>query len=65
MPASTSTRSILDPGIGFAKTAEHNWDLLAGLPDLMSLGRPLMVGASRKAFLGRLLGDAHGRALDR
>ncbi len=51
---------ILDPGIGFAKTAEHNWDLLAGLPDLMSLGRPLLVGASRKAFLGRLLGGATG-----
>jgi len=46
---------VLDPGLGFAKTAEHNWALLAGLPSLMELGRPLLVGASRKGFLGRLL----------
>src|SRR3954452_5058581 len=46
---------VLDPGLGFAKTAEHNWALLAGLSSLMELGRPLLVGASRKAFLGRLL----------
>ncbi|MGN6332556.1 MAG: dihydropteroate synthase [Motilibacteraceae bacterium] len=45
---------VLDPGLGFAKTAEHNWALLAGLPELAALGRPLLVGASRKAFLGRL-----------
>ncbi|BEP14321.1 dihydropteroate synthase [Acidothermaceae bacterium B102] len=49
---------VLDPGLGFAKTAEHNWALLAGLPSLMELGRPLLVGASRKAFLGRLLASA-------
>src|SRR3954447_12839471 len=48
-------RVILDPGLGFAKGAEHNWQLLARLPELMSLGRPVLVGASRKAFLGRLL----------
>jgi len=48
---------VLDPGLGFAKTAEHNWQLLAGLPALLGLGRPVLVGASRKAFLGRLLGD--------
>ncbi len=47
---------ILDPGLGFAKEAEHNWTLLAGLPRLSALGRPLLVGASRKAFLGGLLG---------
>ncbi len=47
---------ILDPGIGFAKTAGHNWALLAALPALAALGRPVLVGASRKAFLGALLG---------
>ena len=46
---------VLDPGLGFAKNAEHNWALLAHLPVLAELGRPLLVGASRKAFLGRLL----------
>jgi dihydropteroate synthase len=48
---------LLDPGLGFAKTAEHNWQLLAGLPALLGIGRPLLVGASRKTFLGRLLGS--------
>lgn len=48
-------RVILDPGIGFGKTLEHNLALLARLPELTSLGRPLLVGASRKSFLGRLL----------
>lgn len=47
-------RVILDPGLGFAKTAEHNWALLHGLSELAELGRPLLVAASRKAFLGRL-----------
>lgn len=42
---------ILDPGLGFAKTAEHNWALLAHLDELASLGFPLLVGASRKKFL--------------
>jgi dihydropteroate synthase len=46
---------VLDPGIGFAKTAVHNWALLAHLHRLMGLGRPLLVGASRKSFLGTLL----------
>jgi dihydropteroate synthase len=53
-------RVVLDPGIGFAKTAEHNWTLLRNLPALASLGRPLLVGTSRKAFLGRLLADGSG-----
>jgi dihydropteroate synthase len=44
-------RIIIDPGLGFAKTAEHNWALLAGLPRLESLGYPVLVGASRKRFL--------------
>lgn len=47
-------RLILDPGLGFAKTAEHNWALLADLGALLALGHPVLVGASRKAFLGRL-----------
>jgi dihydropteroate synthase len=46
---------VLDPGLGFAKRAEHNWSLLAHLDQLTSLGRPLLVGASRKSFLGDLL----------
>lgn len=51
---------ILDPGLGFAKTAEHNWALLARLKELHQLGRPILLAASRKAFLGRLLPDADG-----
>jgi len=54
-------RIVLDPGLGFAKNAEHNWSLLRGLSPLASLGFPLLVGASRKAFLGSLLADAEGR----
>jgi dihydropteroate synthase len=48
----------LDPGIGFGKTVEHNLALLARLDELVALGRPVLVGASRKRFLGRILGDA-------
>jgi dihydropteroate synthase len=48
---------VLDPGLGFAKTPAHNWTLLAHLDALVSLGRPLLVGASRKSFLGSLLGE--------
>jgi dihydropteroate synthase len=48
---------VLDPGLGFAKDADHNLQLLAALPELFALGRPVLVGASRKTFLGRLLGD--------
>jgi dihydropteroate synthase len=51
-------RVCLDPGIGFGKTVEHNVELLARLDELVALGRPVLVGASRKRFLGRLLGDA-------
>jgi dihydropteroate synthase len=51
---------VLDPGLGFAKRAEHNWALLAGLERLVALGLPVLVGASRKTFLGRLLPDAEG-----
>jgi dihydropteroate synthase len=51
---------VLDPGLGFAKTGAHNWALLAHLDALQSLGRPVLVGASRKGFLGTLLADADG-----
>ena len=44
-------RVVLDPGLGFAKTAEHNWQLLSRLDELESLGHPLLIGASRKRFL--------------
>jgi dihydropteroate synthase len=55
-------RLALDPGLGFAKTADHNWALLARLGRLNDLGQPLVVGASRKAFLGALLaGDSAPR----
>ena len=53
-------RIVLDPGIGFAKTAAHNWALLRRLDVLVGLGFPVLVGASRKRFLGELLADAAG-----
>jgi dihydropteroate synthase len=53
-------RVVIDPGLGFAKDAEHNWGLLARLDELGLLGRPVLVGASRKGFLGRLLADGDG-----
>lgn len=51
---------IIDPGLGFAKTAQHNWALLHALPEFVSTGIPVLVGASRKRFLGTLLADPHG-----
>jgi dihydropteroate synthase len=54
-------RVIVDPGLGFAKNSAHNWTLLARLQELNVLGRPLLVGPSRKGFLGPLLADAAGR----
>jgi dihydropteroate synthase len=50
-------RIMVDPGIGFGKTLEHNLELLRRLSELRALGRPIVIGTSRKAFLGRLLGD--------
>jgi dihydropteroate synthase len=50
-------RICLDPGIGFGKTVEHNLELVARLDEIAALGRPVLVGASRKRFLGRILGD--------
>lgn len=49
-------RLVIDPGIGFAKTAEHNWELLGDLGAVVALGHPVLVGTSRKRFLGALLG---------
>jgi dihydropteroate synthase len=56
-------RIILDPGLGFAKTAEHSVALLARLPELRALGRPLLVGPSRKSFIGALTGAPVGERL--
>jgi dihydropteroate synthase len=50
-------RICLDPGIGFGKTVEHNLELVGRLDEIVALGRPVVVGASRKRFLGRVLGD--------
>lgn len=53
-------RIIVDPGLGFAKTAAHNWELSARLPELVDLGFPLLFGSSRKSYLGRLLAGPDG-----
>lgn len=53
-------RIILDPGLGFAKLAEHNWRLSAHLDEIIALGFPVLVGASRKSYLGLLLADPDG-----
>ena len=52
-------RVCLDPGIGFGKTVGHNLELVRGLPTIAALGRPVVVGLSRKRFLARILGDEH------
>ncbi|HWC36105.1 MAG TPA: dihydropteroate synthase [Mycobacteriales bacterium] len=51
---------VIDPGLGFAKNAAHNWTLLANLDRLLSLGPRVLLGASRKSFLGALLEDEDG-----
>ena len=56
-------RIWVDPGIGFGKTVEHNLALLRRLGELGDLGRPIMIGASRKSFLGRLTGREVGERL--
>ena len=48
----------LDPGIGFGKTVEHNFELVRRLPELVAIGRPVVVGFSRKSALGKILGDS-------
>jgi dihydropteroate synthase len=50
-------RILLDPGIGFGKTLEHNLELLRRLDELVAIGRPLVIGTSRKSFLGKLTGQ--------
>jgi dihydropteroate synthase len=47
----------LDPGIGFGKTVEHNFELIRRLDELVAIGRPLMIGFSRKSSLGKIMGD--------
>jgi dihydropteroate synthase len=59
------SRIIVDPGLGFAKTAQHNLKLLAALPELCALGYPVMVGASRKAFVARIAGAAGAGVAER
>jgi len=55
-------RIWLDPGIGFGKAVDHNLELLRRLDELVALGRPIVIGTSRKSFLGRITGrDAHER----
>jgi len=54
-------RVLLDPGIGFGKTVAHNLELLRRLDELTLLGRPLVIGTSRKSFLGRIGAEAAGR----
>ncbi len=56
-------RIVLDPGIGFGKTPEQNLALIARLPELLALGRPVLIGASRKSFIGTLLDRPVGQRL--
>jgi dihydropteroate synthase len=56
-------RVMLDPGIGFGKTVEHNLELLRRLDEIAALGRPVVVGTSRKSFLGKLTGREVGERL--
>jgi dihydropteroate synthase len=53
-------RILLDPGIGFGKTVEHNLELLRRLDEIVALGRPVVIGTSRKSFLGRITGAQVG-----
>jgi dihydropteroate synthase len=54
-------RICLDPGIGFGKTVEQNFELVRRLDELVALGRPVLIGFSRKSSLGRILGDAEAK----
>jgi dihydropteroate synthase len=56
-------RILLDPGIGFGKTREHNLELLRRLDELAAIGRPLVIGTSRKSFLGAITGRKVGDRL--
>jgi dihydropteroate synthase len=57
------TRVMLDPGIGFGKTLEHNLELLRRLDEIVAIGRPVVIGTSRKSFLGRITGREAGDRL--
>ena len=57
-----ASRIAIDPGIGFGKRLKDNLDLIRGLPQLRSLGLPIVLGVSRKSFLGRLTGEEDARA---
>jgi dihydropteroate synthase len=57
------TQMVIDPGIGFGKTVEQNFELLARLPELARLGCPIMVGTSRKSFLGKTLAAPGGASV--
>ena len=59
-----SDRIIVDPGIGFAKESDHNWVVLRHVDQFLALGLPILVGASRKRFLGDLLADDAGQPRD-
>jgi dihydropteroate synthase len=48
-------RVLIDPGIGFGKTAEQNWVVMRRLQELRELGQPILIGTSRKSFIGKLL----------
>ncbi|MEK9578123.1 MAG: dihydropteroate synthase [Aquiluna sp.] len=52
-------RIMIDPGLGFAKDIDHNWEIITRIDEFQVLGRPLLVGASRKRFLGALLPEGH------
>jgi len=51
-------RIIIDPGIGFGKTFDHNLEIINNLKEFSLLGKPIAIGVSRKAFIGKILGDA-------
>lgn len=59
-----SEQLIVDPGLGFAKKAEHNWQLLNNLAEVTALGYPVLIGASRKRFLGTLLAEEDGEPIE-
>ena len=56
-------RIVLDPGVGFGKGLAHNLSLLRDLPRVADLGAPVLVGVSRKSFIGRILGRAVGERM--
>ncbi|MCX5858911.1 MAG: dihydropteroate synthase [Proteobacteria bacterium] len=55
---------IVDPGIGFGKTLEHNLEIINRLADFQDLGKPVMIGPSRKSFIGRILDEPAGERLE-